>query len=42
VFKLQNYSAAGGQISGRLTSGGPTDVFDQKVDVDLTFHTKSP
>jgi hypothetical protein len=42
VFKLENYSAAGGQISGRLTSGGPTDTFDQKVDVDLTFHTKAP
>jgi hypothetical protein len=39
VLKLENYSAAGGQISGRLTSGGPTEVFDQKVDVDLTFHT---
>jgi hypothetical protein len=42
VFKLEDYSAAGGEISGRLTSGGPTDVFEQKVDVDLTFHTKAP
>ncbi|HZZ87368.1 MAG TPA: hypothetical protein VFE13_03445 [Caulobacteraceae bacterium] len=41
-FKIENFSAAGGQISGRLTSNGPTDVFDQKVDVDLTFHVKAP
>jgi hypothetical protein len=42
VFTLKDYKAAGGQISGHLTSGGPTDVFGQKVDVDLTFHTKAP
>ena len=42
VFKIEGYSAANGQISGHLTSNGPTDVFDQKVDVDLTFHAKAP
>ena len=42
VLTVKDYSAANGQISGRLTSNGPTDVFDQKVDVDLTFHTKAP
>ena len=42
VFTVKDYSAAGGQISGRLTSGGETDVFDQKVNVDLTFHVKAP
>lgn len=42
VFSLKDYQTAGGQISGHLTSGGPTDVFGQKVDVDLTFHTKAP
>jgi hypothetical protein len=42
VFKIENYIAANGQISGHLTSNGPTDVFDQKVDVDLTFHAKAP
>jgi hypothetical protein len=42
VFTLKDYRAAGGEISGHLTSNGPTDVFDQKVDVDLTFHTKAP
>ena len=42
VFSLKDYQVAGGQISGHLTSGGPTDVFGEKVDVDLTFHTKGP
>ena len=42
VMSIKGYSAAGGQISGHLTSGGPTDVFGQKLDVDLTFHTKAP
>jgi hypothetical protein len=42
VFSIKAYQATGGQISGELTSGGPTDVFDQKVNVDLTFHTKAP
>jgi hypothetical protein len=42
VFTLKNYQASGGQISGELTTGGPNDVFGQKVDVDLTFHVKAP
>jgi hypothetical protein len=42
VMTAKNYKTTGGQISGELTSGGPTDVFGQKVDVDLTFHTKAP
>ena len=42
VFTLQNFTMAGGQIAGRLTSSGQTDVFGQKVNVDLTFHTKAP
>jgi hypothetical protein len=42
VLNIKAYQAAGGQISGELTSGGPTDVFGQKVDIDLTFHTKAP
>jgi hypothetical protein len=41
-FKTQNYSESGGQISGRLTSNGDVDIFDQKVAVDITFHTKAP
>lgn len=42
VFTIKTYQAAGGQISGELTTDGPTDVFGQKVNVDLTFHTKAP
>jgi hypothetical protein len=42
VMTMQDYRVAGGQISGHLTSGGPTDVFGQKLVVDLTFHTKAP
>lgn len=39
---IKDYKVAGGEISGHLTSGGPVDVFDQKVEIDLTFHTKAP
>jgi hypothetical protein len=42
VFTVKNYRASGGQISGELTTAGPSDVFGQKVDVDLTFHTAAP
>jgi len=42
VFTMKDFSDANGQISGRLTSNGPTDVFDQKVEADLTFRTKAP
>jgi|SRR5450432_270530 len=41
-FTMKDYSEAGGQISGHLTSNGPVDVFDQKVEADLTFHAKAP
>ncbi|MFI4934048.1 MAG: hypothetical protein ACHP7N_05485 [Caulobacterales bacterium] len=42
VMTIKGYSASGGQISGELTSGGPTDLFDHKLNVDLTFHAKAP
>jgi hypothetical protein len=42
ALTAKNFQATGGEISGEITSGGPTDVFGQKVDVDLTFHTKAP
>jgi hypothetical protein len=41
-MSIKDYSVASGQISGRLTSGGPVDIFGQKLEVDLTFHTKAP
>ena len=42
VVTMKDFSMGNGQVSGHLTSGGPTDVFDQKVDIDLTFHAKAP
>jgi hypothetical protein len=42
IFVVKDFSNANGQISGHLTSNGPTDVFDHKLNVDLTFHTKAP
>lgn len=42
VLTVKDFSAANGQISGELTSSGPTDVFDHKLNVDLTFHAKAP
>ena len=42
VFTMKDFSMANGQISGHLSSNGPTQVFDQKVEADLTFHTKAP
>jgi hypothetical protein len=42
VMSVADYKSADGEISGRLTSNGPTDVFDQKLQVDLTFRAKAP
>jgi hypothetical protein len=41
VLKIESFSMAGGQIAGHLTSGGDTDVFGHKLNVDLTFHAKA-
>ena len=37
-----DYKIAGGEISGHLTSEGPSDVRGQKWEVDLVFRTKAP
>jgi pectin methylesterase-like acyl-CoA thioesterase len=42
VMTMKDYKVAGGVVSGHLTSNGPTDVFGQSVNVDLTFHTPAP
>jgi hypothetical protein len=42
VLSLKDFKSEGGQISGRLTSGGPQDVFGDQLNVDLAFHTKAP
>ncbi|HLK25347.1 MAG TPA: hypothetical protein VKT30_11885 [Caulobacteraceae bacterium] len=42
ALTMKTYRNEGGQVSGELASGGPTDVFDHKVDVDLIFHASAP
>jgi hypothetical protein len=43
LLSLKDYTATGGELSGRLTSDGPNDAGSgQTVNVDLTFHTKAP
>ena len=43
MVSLKNYSDAGGQLSGQLTSGGPSDAAGgQSINVDLAFHTRAP
>ncbi|HEX3918697.1 MAG TPA: hypothetical protein VHW60_15275 [Caulobacteraceae bacterium] len=42
VLTLKGFSESGGQISGDLTTGGPTDLFDHKLNIDLTFHVPVP
>ncbi|HLI65126.1 MAG TPA: hypothetical protein VKU90_02070 [Caulobacteraceae bacterium] len=42
AFTIKAFKSSGGVISGELTTSGPNDVFDQKLDVDLTFHTAAP
>ncbi len=42
LLSLQDYSTAGGVLSGRLTTGGANDTGSQAINVDLTFHAKAP
>jgi hypothetical protein len=42
LVSIRNFQVAGAQISGELTTGGPTDAWGQQIDVDLTFRTKAP
>lgn len=42
VISIDHYRASGGEISGHVTSGGPSESGDQTVNVDLTFHAKAP
>ena len=41
-ISIKGYKVAAGEMSGELTSGGEVDVFDEKLRIDLTFHTKAP
>ena len=42
VLKIADFSMAGGEISGRLTSGGVHTARNDKWDVDLAFKVKAP
>ena len=42
VLSLEDYRVAEGEISGHLTSGGAADAWGQQINVDLTFHTRTP
>ncbi len=42
VLKILDFQAAGGRISGHLTSNGPHEFHDLKWEVDLTFETSAP
>lgn len=42
VLEMKDFAMAGGTISGHLTSGGPSEVRDDKWEVDLTFKAKAP
>jgi len=41
-IKIVDFSLTAGEISGRLTTGGMQEFFDDKYEVDLTFKTKLP
>jgi hypothetical protein len=41
-IKMADFKSEGGQISGRLTTDGPIDLFDNKVDINVTFRAKWP
>lgn len=42
IVTMSDYRNDGRTISGHLTSNGPTTLFDQSINVDLTFHTRAP
>jgi hypothetical protein len=42
VIKMQDFKLAGGNVSGRVSTGGETDSFGEKWDVDLTFAAPLP
>ncbi|HME21567.1 MAG TPA: hypothetical protein VKI44_09525 [Acetobacteraceae bacterium] len=42
VGTMKDFTMAGGEISGHLTSGGAKNVRDQTWEVDLIFKTKAP
>jgi hypothetical protein len=39
-LKVEGLQWSGGTVKGRLTTGGPVDLFDEKWEVDVTFEAK--
>jgi hypothetical protein len=43
VLSIDNYRVSGGEISGHVTSAGPSNSSaGQQINVDVTFHAKAP
>jgi len=40
--RMSDYKNAGGEVMGKLSTGGEVETFKQKWQVELTFHTKAP
>jgi len=41
-IKMEDFKSEGGQISGRLTTDGPMDLFDNKLNINVIFRAKWP
>ena len=41
-IQLTDFKNAGGELQGKLSTGGEQEFFKKTWDVDLTFHTKAP
>jgi hypothetical protein len=42
TMKMTDFKLEGGKIQGKLSSGGETETFGQKWEVDLKFQAKAP
>ena len=42
TLETADFKIAGGRVSGKLTTKGPTETFGEKWEVNLTFEVKQP
>ncbi len=42
TLTMSDFRLEGGMLEGKLSTGGPTDTFGQKWDVNISFRTKAP
>ena len=42
TIQLTDFKNAGGELQGKLSTGGVSEFFKKTWEVDLTFHTKAP